>query len=177
MKIIFIIILFLNTVVLYSQVPNIDISIHDIQITNRIVSFRYTIKNESEIPVWLHRTGGGYIRFQLTGNILFIAPVYDHATRWIGTGFVPDPGFTAGTIRIDPRSEIDVYYSKSIWAPSPDGITYWEDFTTTDYIDLMLVFTPADIKGLVDIWQYREFLSENAIVVNKMFEAGERTHD
>ena len=91
---------FLFILNIYSQVPNIDINIHDIQITDRVVSFRYTIRNESEIPVWFHKTGGGYARLQLTDNTLFIAPVYD-----------------------------------------------------------------------------RRFLSENAILVNKLFEAGERTRD
>ena len=39
-----------------------------------------------------------------------------------------------------------------------------------------MVFTPVNIEGLVDDWQYRGFLSVNAILVNKLFEAGERKH-
>ena len=77
MKNISIIVCFLNAVVSYSQVPDIDINIYNAWITEKTVSFQYTIRNNSAIPVWFHAGGGRSINF-MQGNTLFIAPV-DHS--------------------------------------------------------------------------------------------------
>ena len=166
MKMIFVILLFINAVAAYSQIPNFDINIHDIQIMDRHVSFRYTIKNESGIPVWFHRIGGGFARLTQIDNILFIAPVYDYATSWIGTG----PAFNVETIKINPGSEINIYYDMPTRATTLDGKTYWEDFSTTNYIDLILIFTLTNVGYPVTDEQYRMILATNAILVNRLFE-------
>ena len=178
MKIIFVILLFLKAVTSYSQIPNIDINIYDVQITEKTVSFQYTIKNESDIPVWFHKHTGT-IRCSIIDNTLFIAPVYNYFPRPFG---VPNfiPYFYIETILINPKSTITVNFNDTQigtivqrYNPQTGSLTsgnIFYDYSVANYIDLTLVLTLTNVENPMTDEQYRFFLAENAILVNRLFE-------
>jgi hypothetical protein len=152
-----------------------ELSIYDIQVGELAVSFGYTIKNNNETPVWFHESSGTSM-FGQEGDAILIAPNYSYqSTEWEGTGF--NPFFDIKTIKIDPKDEFKGNYYKEQsgylklnlnepWEHKRE--LFFHDFLTADYIDVTLVLTPIDVNNPYTDRQYKEFLEENAILVNKV---------
>jgi hypothetical protein len=154
-----------------------ELSIYDIQVSELTVSFGYTIKNNNEIPVWFHESSGTSMFGQKDDTIL-IAPNYSYqSTEWEGTGF--NPFFDIKTIQIDPMRELKGNYHKeqsgylklNLNEPwEHESELFFHDFLTADFIDVTLVLTPLDVINPYTDRQYKEFLEENAILINKVVE-------
>ena len=154
-KYIIIIVLFNASIVACSHDTDIKVEIHDIEVTESSFSFRYTVKNDYGIPVWLH-TSIGISKLDVIGNTIFYVPVAYDLENVMLAHSIP-----VKTARIKPGRSFSGCFSCNARKD--------QNFLYAEYIDLTLVFTTSEVPERVFIPQYNRILSENKIIVNKRF--------
>ena len=146
--------------------PSIDIevSIHDIHYLSKriadptipLLSFRYTIKNDNDFPVWFHRRISFFkinvINDTLSFETMPSIPIFSQIPKSPATKIEP-----GGTIHGVFTNEDVGHFSRSWWYNS-----------NVEYIELNLIFTILDIE-VESSNHYEVFLAKNKIVSQRVF--------
>jgi len=152
LKYIFVAVFFNLGVMAYSQAISLNVKIHDIEITESSIFFKYIIRNEYKTPIWFH-TRTGIMVIRVVDGILFFEPVaHDVASIRISSFIRPR------TLKIYPSTEISGYFREDRTG---------RNFLSAEYLDLTLVFTPMDIKGPLSVPQYGGTLLEHGVLFNQ----------